>query len=81
MTIEFNIAQARLAELIGEFSLIGQEANEAQTRFAFIDRFLTDCLGWPKASIKVEVCENGDRSDYECGSPRQLIVEAKKASK
>lgn len=81
MTIEFSIAKARLTELILEFSPIVGGANEAQTRFSFIDRLLTDCLGWPREKIKVEVYEDGDRSDYECGCPRQLIVEAKQAAK
>ncbi|MBU0620657.1 MAG: hypothetical protein KJ795_02310 [Gammaproteobacteria bacterium] len=81
MTIEFSVAQARLGELIQEFSPIGELSNEAQTRFSFIDRLLTDCLGWTRESIKVEVYEQGERSDYECGCPRQLIVEAKKAAK
>lgn len=81
MTIEFSVAQTRLDELIQEFAPTSELSNEAQTRFSFIDRFLTDCLGWPRESIKVEVYEDGDRSDYECGNPRQLIVEAKKAAK
>lgn len=60
---------------------MGELSNEAQTRFSFIDRFLRDCLGWSDAgAIKVEVYEHRDRTDYECGQPRQLIVEAKKAS-
>lgn len=81
MTVEYSVAQASLRELVLEFSPIGDLSNEAQTRFSFIDRVLTDCLGWEREKIHLEVYENGDRSDYECGSPRQLIVEAKRAGK
>ena len=81
MTIEFSIAQQNLRKLIEEFSPLGDLSNEAQTRFSFVDRFLKDCLGWTDAgSIKVEVYEHGDRTDYECGQPRQLVIEAKRAS-
>ena len=80
MTVEFSIAEQVFRELVEEFSIITLDANEAQTRFSFIDRLLVDSLGWSRDHIKVEVYESGERSDYECGVPRQLIVEAKKAS-
>jgi GTPase SAR1 family protein len=80
MTIEFSIAEQVFHDLVDEFSATTLDANEAQTRFSFIDRLLIESLGWQRENIKVEVYENGDRTDYECGSPRQLIVEAKKAS-
>lgn len=81
MTVEFSIGVETLKKLITEFSPLGELSNEAQTRFSFVDRFLKDCLGWSNAgAVKVEVYERGDRTDYECGQPRQLIVEAKKAS-
>jgi GTPase SAR1 family protein len=81
MTIEFSVGQKALQSLIEEFSPLGELSNEAQTRFSFIDRFLVDVLGWPRMSVAVEVYEDGERSDYECGKPRQLIVEAKRADK
>lgn len=81
MNTEFSLAKKMLQELITEFSPLGELSNEAQTRFQFIDRLLIDCLGWARTEIKVEVFENGDRSDYECGDPRQLILEAKRAGK
>lgn len=81
MTVEFSVGVENLKKLITEFSPLGDLSNEAQTRYSFIDRFLKDCLGWSDAgAVKVEVFERGDRTDYECGHPRQLIVEAKKAS-
>ena len=80
MTIEFSVGLENLKKLIVEFSPLGDLSNEAQTRFSFIDTFLKSCLGWSDAgSVRVEVFERGDRTDYECGNPRQLIVEAKKA--
>lgn len=52
--------------------------NEAETRFRFIDVFLTDCLGWDRNSIPVERYLKGEKSDYELGAPACLILEAKK---
>lgn len=81
MTVEFSIGIENLKKIIAEFSPLGALSNEAQTRYSFIDRLLKDCLGWSDAgAVKVEVYEQGDRTDYECGQPRQLIVEAKKAA-
>ena len=79
MTIEFSVALEALKGLVSEFSQFDEPTNEAQTRFAFINRFLTECLGWRYDQIRVEVYENGERTDYECGDPRQLIIEAKRA--
>ncbi|HEP6274172.1 P-loop NTPase fold protein [Burkholderia vietnamiensis] len=81
MTIEFSVGQKALQSLIEEFSVQGELSNEAQTRFSFIDRLLVDVLGWPRSGVAVEVYEDGERSDYECGKPRQLIVEAKRADR
>lgn len=80
MTIEFSVAQENFKKLVQEFSSLEDSINpnEAQTRFSYIDTMLMDCLGWTKDLVRVEVYENGDRSDYECGIPRQLIIEAKK---
>lgn len=55
--------------------------NEAQTRFSFLDDFLTDCLSWSKDDIHVEVAQGRSYTDYELGSPRQIIWEAKKEGK
>ena len=77
MSIEFSIAKSNLNTLIHEYSPLGDLSNEAQTRFSFIDKFLEVCLGWSRAEIKVEKHEEAGRTDYECGSPRVLIVEAK----
>lgn len=81
MSLEFSVGAKNLQRLIAEFSPFGDLSNEAQTRFSFIDQFLKECLGWSEVGVvRVEVIERGDRTDYECGQPRQLIVEAKRAS-
>jgi hypothetical protein len=69
-----------LRKLIVEYSPLGPLSNEAETRFQFIDELLTACLGWQRQDIHVEVSEDGERTDYEIGSPRAAIWEAKKSS-
>ena len=63
-----------------ENSPIGSEHwNEAQNRFQFIDRLLTECLGWEKPNIAVEITdEMNGRADYALGLPAKAILEAKK---
>jgi hypothetical protein len=68
----------RLQSLVSEIRQKTAELNEAETRFQFIDRFLVECLGWPRQVIKLEVSHNGTYSDYELGVPRQLLWEAKR---
>lgn len=80
MTLEFSVAKENLQGLVREYSPFGELSNEAQTRFSFIDSFLELCLDWPKNEIVVERHEDGGRTDYECGKPRRLVVEAKKSS-
>jgi len=75
-TIE--VGQLALEELVKKIKNENLDWNEADTRFQFIDPFLTDCLGWPKEQIKVEKHEQGKRSDYELGNPRVAIWEAKR---
>lgn len=80
MSIEFSTALGTLKGLVAEYSPLGALSNEAQTRFSFIDKMLQECLGWPSSEIQVEKYEGGNRTDYECGHPRGLIVEAKKSA-
>lgn len=80
MSIEYSVGLDNLKKLVAEYSPLGDLSNEAQTRFSFIDLFLRDCLGWDVIETKVEVTQSGERTDYECGSPRSLIIEAKRSS-
>jgi hypothetical protein len=53
--------------------------NEDTTRFQLIDRLLLSCLGWNRAHIQTEIFNQGERTDYELGSPSKLaVVEAKR---
>ena len=52
--------------------------NEAETRFHIIDTLIQECLGWPKDQIHVEIALDQKYSDYELGSPRKVIWEAKR---
>ena len=52
--------------------------NEADTRFHFIDKLLTDCLGWPRISITLEHSQDKKFADYVLGEPHSVIWEAKK---
>jgi GTPase SAR1 family protein len=79
MAVEFSVALDNLKRLVAEYSPLGELSNEAQTRFSFIDRLLQECLGWSNSDIRVEIYEDGERSDYECGNPRSLIIEAKRS--
>lgn len=53
--------------------------NEASTRFHFIDRLLTECLGWEKPYIDVEHPDgDGGRADFILGKPKRAVLEAKR---
>lgn len=69
---------AALERLVADLRGKTAQLNEAETRFYFIDRFLVECLGWPREVIRVESAHNNTFSDYELGIPRQLICEAKR---
>lgn len=77
--IDFETGKKNLQKLISEYSEIGVR-NEAETRFHFIDVFLTDCLGWERNAVPVEKYMSGERSDYELGNPTAIILEAKRDS-
>lgn len=77
LMIAYPQAKINLNLLIQKFTETALK-NEAETRFHFIDEFLTSCLGWERGQIHVEKYESGDYTDYEIGSPRTLILEAKR---
>jgi len=77
---QYDSSAAALAKLAQDSSKLDPDYNEATGRFRLIDSILVDVLGWDKQGIAVEKFDRGDYTDYECGAPCQLIVEAKRAS-
>lgn len=73
-------ARDALEQLISRSKAMPPEANEATVRFQLIDQLITDVLGWQKGDVQVERYERGDFTDYECGSPSMLVIEAKRSS-
>jgi GTPase SAR1 family protein len=79
---EMSEGLERLRHIIGEFPTDSPYWNEAQNRFQFIDRLLTECLGWERPDIEVErTDESGGRADYVMGHPPKAVLEAKRESK
>ena len=72
----------RLGEIVASFPPDSEHWNEAQNRFQFIDRLLTECLGWERPDIEVErTDETGGRADYILGHPAKAVLEAKREAK
>lgn len=79
---ELPEGQKKLEGIITDFPSDSPYWNEAQNRFQFIDRLLTECLGWEKPNIDVEHSDDlGGRADYLLGSPPKAVLEAKRESK
>ncbi|AZD28991.1 hypothetical protein [Pseudomonas chlororaphis] len=76
---EMTEGLTRLKAIVENFPSDSPFWNEAQNRFQFVDRFLSECLGWEKPDINVELFDelNG-RADYALGKPIKAIVEVKK---
>lgn len=78
----FSECEQNLKNLVKEFKDKKLDLNEAQTRFHLIDGILENCLNWSKKITSVEVYQQDNGyTDYELGSPRRLIVEAKRIGK
>ncbi|WP_137009357.1 type I restriction enzyme HsdR N-terminal domain-containing protein [Aquitalea aquatilis] len=75
--IDYETASRNLVKITSDYNELGVK-NEAETRFHFIDSFLTQCLGWDKSDIDLERYLSGERSDYELGCPIAIILEAKR---
>jgi len=72
----------KLGEIVASFPPDSEHWNEAQNRFQFIDRLLTECLGWERPDIEVErTDEGGGRADYILGHPAKAVLEAKREAK
>lgn len=79
---ELTEGQSRLEKILSSFPAQSPHWNEAQNRFQFIDRLLTECLGWEKPNIEVEdTDELGGRADYLLGRPVRAVLEAKKEAR
>jgi GTPase SAR1 family protein len=55
------------------------DLNEADTRHRFIDVLIHQCLAWDRKDIQLERRANGEYTDYELGSPPEIVIEAKRA--
>lgn len=79
---ELTEGRAKLETIIQSFPPESPYWNEAQNRFQFVDRLLTECLGWERPYIEVEkVDEAGGKSDYVLGQPPKAVLEAKKEAR
>jgi predicted type IV restriction endonuclease len=78
---ELTEGERRLRAIIGKFPPDSPHWNEAQNRFQFVDRLLTEVLGWERPYVEVENTDDlGGRSDYLLGKPPKAVLEAKKAA-
>jgi hypothetical protein len=78
---EMHEGRDRLKKIIEDFPADSTHWNEAQNRFQFIDRLLTECLGWEKPDMLVEETDDGGgRSDYIFGG-NKAVLEAKREAK
>jgi len=75
----YEAAKTRLGSITSEVRSLS-DFNEATARFQIIDRILTEVFGWDRAGMEVERYDRGDYSDYECGKPVRILVEAKRSS-
>jgi hypothetical protein len=75
----YEAAQTRLATIADETASL-MDLNEATARFQIIDRVLMEVFGWDRLGIDVEKYQRGDFTDYECGKPVKMLVEAKRES-
>jgi len=81
-SFELTEGQSRLNAILASFPFDSQHWNEAQNRFQFIDRLLTECLGWERPNIDVEnTDELGGRADYLLGRPVKAVLEAKREAR
>ena len=77
-TTTIHTGKEAVQRLLDELPVGDLDWNEADTRFRIIDRIIRDCLGWPAASIHLERAEGRHYADYELGTPRSVIWEAKR---
>ncbi|MDR0251422.1 MAG: ATP-binding protein [Burkholderiales bacterium] len=56
-----------------------ENLNEADTRHRFVDCLIHECLGWDRACTRLERSFQGEYTDYELGTPPQVVIEAKRS--
>jgi hypothetical protein len=72
----------RLKRIIASFPPDSPHWNEAENRFQYVDRLLTECLGWERPNIRGEVLDElGGKADYVLGQPTKAVLEAKREAK
>lgn len=84
MHAQFELTEglARLKSIVAAFPSDSAHWNEAENRFQFVDRLLTECLGWERPSIRVENTDDlGGKADYVLGFPPKAVLEAKREAK
>lgn len=74
---QYEAAKQRLASLVADVRDLAAY-NEATARFQIIDIILTEVFGWNRQGISVEKHDRGEFTDYECGKPVALLIEAKR---
>ncbi|MET0183179.1 MAG: hypothetical protein ABW199_09860 [Caulobacterales bacterium] len=78
---EMPEGRRRLEQILQHLPPDNPHWNEAQNRFHFVDRLLSECLGWEKPDIEVENRnEAGGIADYLLGRPCKAVLEAKRPS-
>lgn len=80
MPIDFEQGKSELEKLLkwaGKHDYSGHR-NEADTRLQLIDQILFDCLGWNREDCHAEERFEGKFTDYALGTPRRVIIEAKR---
>lgn len=70
--------EAALKDLVKTYADSDKIRNEAQTRHHIINKIIHNVLGWPEEQVEVEDYEQKTFTDYELGTPRQVIIEAKR---
>ncbi|WP_141233617.1 hypothetical protein [Lysobacter antibioticus] len=74
---DFESGRLALDRMISEFGAL-TEINESDTRLKLINALLFEVLGWSLRDSVTERHGPDGYSDYECGNPVRLLVEAKK---
>jgi predicted type IV restriction endonuclease/GTPase SAR1 family protein len=79
---ELSEGEKRLQSIISNFPPDSSHWNEAENRFQFVDRLFTECLGWEKPNVRVEVQDGvGGKADYVLGRPAKAVLEVKREAK